>query len=109
MALIDLASFPNSRIKPRPATRESYENNTPIAGGATVELRPELPERTALTIYNNSATGTIRYKRGSATNIATEGFPLGPDRAIDLDGPESIHVLNTSGASITVSWDDSVG
>jgi len=111
MPFVDLASFPNSRIKPRPATRVSFENNTEVGAGETIELRPELPERTALTIYNNDGTlaNLIRYKRGDDTDIETEGFPLGGNRAIDLDGPQSVYVHNPNGTPIVISWDDSVG
>lgn len=107
MALLDLASFPNSRIKPRSATRLSTVGQVVIPANTATLLRPELAERTTLTIYNQSLSGTLRYKRGVNTNINVDGFLLGPDRAIDLDGPQNIWVYCS--VEIIVSFDDSIG
>jgi len=107
MALIDLASFPNSRIKPRPATRESITDEVVIPANTPTLLRPELDERTVLSVYNKTETGDFRYKRGDSTNIETEGFALGPAKAIDLEGPQSVWVWCDVEAVVT--YDDSIG
>lgn len=112
MALVDLASFPNSRIKPRSATQFSFIGQVTCPADTPTRIRPILNERTVLTIYNQSTTVTLRYKRGNddtaPANIATDGFVLGPDRAIDLEGPEALWVYPVGG-DIDISYDDGVG
>ena len=105
--LIDLASFPNSRIKPRPVTEQSVQGQITVPANTPTLVRAANPNRVNLTIYNQSLTGTLRYMTGTTVNIESQGFELGPDRAIDLDDPQSVYVWCDE--EIIINFDDSVG
>jgi hypothetical protein len=107
MSFIDLASFPNSRIKPRPATRICSIDEMNIPANTPTLVRGVLDERTYLTIYNQSTTAPLRYLRGTNVNISTEGFYLSADRAVDLEGPQDLWVWSPS--NIIVSIDEGIG
>lgn len=99
MALIDLASFPNSRIKPRAATTDSNIYNG-IIDPSTVEMvRPILPERTYATLKNNTGS-TLFYDRHGAPD--TNGFVLEVGQAIDLEGPQAIYLWSPAGGAWTI-------
>lgn len=107
MPLIDLASFPNSRIKPRPVTEVSFQDQVTIPAGESVMIRPAQSDRVRITIYNQSLTGTLRYKTGDDTDIETIGFEVGPNRAVDLDDPQAIYVWCAE--EIIINYDNSLG
>jgi hypothetical protein len=107
MPFIDLASFPNSRIKPRPATRECDIKEQIIPANTPTLVSGVVPERTYITIYDQSLTSSLRYLRGTSTNISTEGFLLGADRAVDLEGPQDLWVWSLLGTTISV--DEGIG
>jgi hypothetical protein len=99
MPLIDLASFPNSRIKPRPATSQSLIYNGSLAAGAVVMVRPIVPERTYATLKNNTGAA-LYYDRVGAPNA--DGFLLEPGQAIDLEGPQAIYLYAPAGGAWTI-------
>ena len=108
MPFRDLASFPNSRIKPRPATRESITGEVDIPAHEATIVRSSSEERTYLSIYNQSDKTSLRYVRGdNPVGIETNGFLLGADRGIDLEGPQALWVYSTE--PITISFDDGIG
>jgi hypothetical protein len=107
MSLIDLASFPNSRIKPRPTTELSVQGQLTIPANTPTLVRPAQSNRTNITIYNQSLTGTLRYKTGASLNIETQGFEIGPNRAVDLDDPQAVYVWCSE--EIIINFDDSLG
>ena len=108
MPFIDLASFPNSRIKPRSATQISEINNVELAPSTATLVRPIDPDRTVCTIGNQSGSISIRYLRGTSDDIDTKGYILLPGQAIDLEGPQSIW-LYAEGGSVLVTYDDGRG
>lgn len=99
MALIDLASFPNSRIKPRAATTNSfiYQNN--LAPGTVFEARPIVPERTYATLKNNTGADLFYDRHGTPD---TNGFLLEAGQAIDLEGPQPIYLYSLTGGAWTI-------
>lgn len=99
MALIDLASFPNSRIKPRAATTESYIYNGTLVPSEVTLVRPILPERTYATLKNNTGAALYYDRHG---NPDTDGFLLEPGQAIDLEGPQAIYLWATAGGDWTI-------
>jgi hypothetical protein len=99
MALIDLASFPNSRIKPRAATSESHIFNGSLVAGQITMVRPFLSERTYATLKNNTGSD-LKYDREGHPN--TNGFLLSPGQAIDLEGPQEIYLWSSVGGSWTI-------
>lgn len=107
MPFIDLASFPNSRIKPRAATRVCEIYQVSIPANTPTLVSDANDDRTYITIYNQSSSAPLRYSRGSSTNIDTEGFYLSAERAVDLEGPQSLYVWSPS--AIIISVDEGVG
>lgn len=99
MSLVDLASFPNSRIKPRAATTDSYIYNGTLAPSVVVEVRPELQERTYATLKNNTGA-TLYYDRQGQPD--TDGFLLEIGQAIDLEGPQPIYLWAPAGGAWTI-------
>ena len=104
MALIDLASFPNSRIKPRAATRFSNIYNGIIAASSVTMVRPEVSERTYATLKNNTG-GQLYYDRAGSPN--SDGFVLEIGQAIDLEGPQAIYLWTITGGLWTI--DEGIG
>ena len=107
MPLIDLASFPNSRIKPRPVTELSTQRQLTILANTPTLVRPAESDRVNITLYNQSLTGTMRYMTGTNVDIETEGFEVGPNRAVDLDDPQAIYVWCAE--EIIINYDNSLG
>jgi hypothetical protein len=108
MPIVDLASFPNSRIKPRSATQFSIIDRQNVNADTTVELRPLAADRTVCTIGNQSTNTDLLYIRGDGTDIVTKGYILKAGQAIDLEGPESIWV-RPIGNPVLVTYDDGRG
>jgi hypothetical protein len=105
MALNSLASYPNSRVKPRPATSEG-QILTPIlevSTGNNVEILPEDANRTTATLSNHSDQN-IRYDYFDNPNMLTEGFQLKPNCSIDLESKQAIYAIS-EGASVAIQID----
>lgn len=102
-----LASFPNSRIKPRPATRVSVTSELAVpAFPATVSI-PANENRTIMQLFNSGAN-PIRYQYATAVNIDTQGFLLPSQGAINIESPEEVFLTGDGGAS-TLSVDEGEG
>lgn len=112
MAATLLASFPNSRIKPRPArTQGSTQIATVATGGASLVLAANLNRTNAL-IRNLSPTATIWYGYDSSiddTPGAQGGFAILPYDTANIDDPGNIYIYQNSGASVNISIDEGEG
>ena len=104
MALIDLASFPNSRIKPRAATTDSNIYNGSVPASTVFMARPIVAERTYATLKNNTGAALYYDRHGHPD---TDGFLLEAGQAIDLEGPQAIYLWNTTGGNWTI--DEGIG
>jgi hypothetical protein len=104
MSLIDLASFPNSRIKPRAATQLSNIYNGTLVATVVTEVRPEVQERTYATLKNNTGSQLYYDRVGSPD---TDGFVLEIGQAIDLEGPQAIYLYAPAGGDWTI--DEGIG
>lgn len=99
MALIDLASFPNSRIKPRAATTESFIYIGTLNPSEVTMVRPFLDERTYATLKNNTGAALYYDRHG---NPDTDGFLLEAGQAIDLEGPQAIYLWAPTGGAWSI-------
>lgn len=107
-----LASFPNSRIKPRPATAQSATDIITIPSGIATLIAPANVNRTELLLrnlsnnvdlyygYNNSVDGTV----GPSGGMLLKAF----DSAKIVD-PGNIYVFQSSGGSINIAIDEGEG
>jgi hypothetical protein len=107
MAFTKLASFPNSRIKPRPVTRvaSTEEITVPSLGVVTI---PANVNRSYLTLFNTDPTNPLRYGYDLAL-VATEGFLLIKEATIDLESPEPVYVFNPNGVNVAITIDEGSG
>lgn len=112
MPVILLASFPNSRIKPRPARTQGHTEIATLAPGGASLVAPANLNRTNLLLRNLSATETIYYGYDAsvdATPGPTGGFAVLPYDTANIDDPGSIYVYNGGLASVNVSIDEGEG
>lgn len=86
---VKLASFPNSRIKPRPATRVAVTSEVNITSAGPVTILPANENRTIATLFNSGAND-IRYQYATSVGILASGFLLKAGGSIDLESPEEI-------------------
>ncbi len=109
MALVLLASFPNSRIKPRPATSIAVTSHVSCAAGVATLIQVADPNRTYLNVRNLDSTVTI-YLGYDPTVDASSGMPLVPGQEYDdIATQQNVYIFNPSGSAILVSLDNGVG
>lgn len=109
---VNLASFPNSRIKPRPATsaRDSFIFEVPD-GGATLVV-PQNVNRTDVLIKNLDSINSVYYGYDASIddNVGANGSTeLKAGESISIDVATDIYVFNNSGGAINVSVDEGEG
>lgn len=106
-----LASFPNSRIKPRDARTSGNTDIQTIGAGLTVLVSAANPNRTDFTIRNLDSVNSVYY--GYEPTIdgtpAGEGFELKAGEAKDLFGVQPIYVHNPTGSAINIVTDEGSG
>lgn len=123
-----LASFPNTRQRPRKPTQESFTRNYTLptngttglldtgAGGfdqtddsnegqvttvGNMLIKAYMQERTYITLRNLGSAQNIRYRYKDATVDGagfTTGMTLRAGDSVDLESPEMIFVENMDGA-----------
>lgn len=111
--LMVLASFPNSRIKPRPATTQSdTEILTVTAGpGVTQVLLPN-PNRTTALIRNLDSTVSLYYGYDNSVDDqvgADGGMLLSPLQSVNIENPGALYIFNPSGSAVNVAIDEGEG
>jgi hypothetical protein len=104
-----LASFPNSRIAPRPSTQIADTYTVNIPNGVNTLLVPANVNRTYLNIKNDSLTTYVRYDyEDTGATLATDGFLLAPGAAVDIEAPLDVWV-RALGANVDISIDEGEG
>lgn len=112
-----LASFPNSRVKPRSATSSESPSTVTVkpAGAGTGPLGTTVvnvadPNFTFLTIENMHATDSMAFGFDPATLIAhTKEFVLKASQAIDDESPETMYGISLTANDIPVQLLRGVG
>lgn len=107
-----LASFPNSRIKPRPATSQSDTSIVTCPTGMATLIAPANPNRTLITIRNIAVGLTGYYGYDNAIDGspgANGGFELRGGDSADIQDPGDVYFFNNSGSPIDVSIDEGEG
>jgi hypothetical protein len=108
----NLASFPNSRINPTPATSSAVQTETVAPANTFVGPLPVLvpanPNRTYLTIYNNDPTNGLKFVNvanggpaPTAAFVLANGFTLIPGAAYEVDTPEAVYAVSVTAAPCT--------
>jgi hypothetical protein len=106
MSLISLASYPNSRVKPRAATSETETLRISIndSAGANTKLLEDDADRTYIVLFNPSSEDIV-YDYFDNPNILTEGFLLKATGSIDLETKGEVYAKSTTGSPVTLSLD----
>jgi len=111
MSGILLASFPNSRIKPRPATTSSDTFSITVPTAVATLIAAANPNRTVLTIRNTSPTDAY-YGYDAGITVApgpTSGFLLKGLDSVDIQDPGDVYVIQSSGVAIQIDVDAGQG
>ncbi len=109
---VNLASFPNSRINPTPATSAAVQSHLTAPANTTAGLLPVFiaanSNRTYLTIRNKDAVNGIKFVNrptGSAAptvaQVLNTGFDIGPGEAYEVDTPEVVYACSITAAPAT--------
>lgn len=112
MPVILLASFPNSRIKPRPARTQGDTQIVSVANGGASLVAPANANRTNILIRNLSAVETIYYGYDASVDGsvgANGGFAILPYDTANIDDPGSIYIFNGGAAPVDISIDEGEG
>lgn len=108
MPVVLLASFPNSRIKPRPSRTTGYTLEDSIPATSVVQILPANDNRTGLLLRNLSQTETLMYGY-TALEAQTEGMPILPKEAVNIESPQEVYVYNGSAAPVNYAIDEGLG
>lgn len=117
MPNVKLASFPNSRIKPRAATRvaNTFELDVPdIDGGGPIMLVAADPNRTYITIRNVSPSVAFKYFYRVATNpppvAADFTFQVNAgETASNIESPQELWGLSVGPGIVPCEFDVGTG
>jgi hypothetical protein len=115
---VNLASFPNSRINPTPATSIAIQSdvvappNTIV--GPVPALVPANPNRTYLEIYNRSLTDSFKYIQTSgpaptAAAILASGFEIIAGAAYEIESPQPVYAVSSTAAPVPIDLDEGNG
>lgn len=104
-----LASFQNSRIRPRNATTTAQTGSVTISNVTETTIRPANVNRTYMTLRNLDSTNPIRYGYPAQYGtLSVDGFLLKAGDAVDLESTEEIRAI-ASGGSVISCWDEGSG
>jgi len=122
-----LASFPNSRIRPRPATRTARTLQDTLLGsgfvgtpGTPIKVLDRNDNRTYWTVLSRSTANEIRFDYAvlgtegtPPPNILTQGFVLPPSAGLaDEPSPQElwmVNMCNIVGTNLLVSIEEGEG
>jgi hypothetical protein len=108
MTLQCLASFQDSRTKPRKATSTAQTYRQTITD-VPVSIRPSNDNRTYLTLRNESLGDDLRYAYNIA-DLPLQGFLLRFGETVDIESPQEIFaVANVALKIIDICMDEGNG
>lgn len=118
---VNLASFKNSRQYPRQATTQGTTSDITVLADTTPDplVTPLLPvseNRTYATVYNRHATDSFKFvyrKSGDpiplVASILATGFEVIAGAAYEIDSPQEVWAISTTGNAIPVDLDVGTG
>jgi hypothetical protein len=103
-----LASFQDSRSKPRKAT-STAKTYTQTITDVPVLVRPANPNRTYLTLRNESLGVDMRYAYDIA-DLPAQGFLIRFGESVDMESPQDIFgVCVIAGQTVDICMDEGNG
>lgn len=112
MPVVILASFPNSRIKPRAARSQGSTDIITVPVGSPAALVvPANPDRTDLALRNLDSIQSVWYGYAPTIDgtVTGEGFELKPLEEKDIQGPQAVYVYNGGPNPVNVVFDEGSG
>lgn len=117
---VNLASFPNSRINPTPATSLAVQSVVTVPANTASDPLTHIvaanPNRTYLTIYNTHATDSMRFMNYTGSGaiptkaqILANGFLLIAGAAYEIDTPEAVFAISTTASTIPLDLEEGSG
>lgn len=108
MPLSCLASFQDSRTKPRKAT-STAKTYTQVVPDSATSIRPANANRTYLTLRNESLGVDLRYAYAAA-DLPLNGFLVRFGESVDIESPQEIFAVSTIAAmTVPISMDEGSG
>jgi hypothetical protein len=108
MPLVCLASFQDSRVKPRKATTTAL-TYTQVVPDVATSIRPANANRTYLTLRNESLGVDLRYAYRLA-DLPLSGFLVRFGESVDIESPQEIFAVATiAGQTVPISMDEGSG
>jgi hypothetical protein len=108
-----LASFPNSRIKPRPVrTQGDTQIQTLAAGPLVTQILPANLNRVNALIRNLDSSNNLYYGYDNAIDGSVGpqgGFLLSPLQTVSIDDPRAIYIFNGNGVPVNICIDEGEG
>ena len=108
MPIVDLASFPNSRIKNRPATSLATTGKLEVLPGANRLLLDADANRTYVELRNLGPCDIV-YGYSDDPLLIDNGELLRADESVKLESPQTIYALNLGGVATYINFDKGVG
>jgi len=113
MPVVLLASFPNSRIKTRKPTTVADTLGFTLPTGVVTPIIAADANRTYLTVRNTDLLNDVVYGYRNTitqgTGLATDGFLIKAGESVDIDSPQQIFALQSSGGNILLTLDRGQG
>lgn len=112
MASIQLASFPNSRIKPRPSRTQGDTEIITINPGPAQVAVPANLNRTDLNLRNldSAITMYVGYDASIDDQVGPNGaMPVRPNEVVSLTDPRDIYIFIPGAVALNVAVDQGEG
>lgn len=107
-----LASFPNSRIKPRPATSQRDTSIVEVPDGGVSSVASPNQNRTDIQLRNLDSANSVYYGYENSIDDsvgASGSVELKAGETVSIDVTSEIFVFNNSGAAINIAIDEGEG
>ena len=110
---VQLASFPNSRVKPRPVrTQGDTQIQTLPAGPGVTQILPANLNRVNALVRNLDSSNSLYYGYDNSIDGSPGpqgGFLLSPLQTVSLDDPKAIFIDNPNGVAVNICIDEGEG
>ena len=110
--ILNLASFPNSRIKPRPATSARDSSIVEVPDGGAILAVAQNLNRTDVLLKNLDSVNSVYYGYDASIDdqVGSDGSTeLKAGEAVSIDVASDIFIFNNSGSAVNVSVDEGEG
>lgn len=112
MPIVQLASFPNSRVKPRPVRTTGDTQIIQVLASSTTQILAANPNRVDVLVRNLDSTNSIYYGYDASIDGSVGpngGFRLDAGQTVKIDDPRAIFIFNGNAVAINIDIDEGEG